>query len=85
MNLKKHFKKLDEEFPDMKPTIKTVKAVSVETKSIAESLVMLTAWANGEGYDITICSKGDDTKHIELHVDEIEGLLRGLIELNYFD
>ena len=85
MNLKKHFKKIDEEYPDMKPTIKTVKAVSVETKSIAESLVMLTAWANGEGYDITVCSKGDDTKHIELHVDEIEGLLRGLIELNYFD
>lgn len=85
MKLKKHFKKLDEEFPDMKPIIKTVKAVSVETKTLTESLVMLTAWANGEGYDITVCSKGDDTKHIELHVDEIEGLLRGLIELNYFD
>ena len=85
MNLKKHFKKLDEEFPDMKPTIKNVKAVSVETKSIAESLVMLTAWANGEGYDITISSKGDDVKHIELHVDELEAILRGLIELNYFD
>ncbi len=41
MNLKKHFKKLDEEYPDMKPIIKNVKAVSVETKSIAESLVML--------------------------------------------
>ena len=85
MNLKKHFKKIDEEFPDMKPTIKNVKAVSVETKSIAESLVMLTAWANGEGYDLTVSGKNEDTKHIELHVDEIEGLLRGLIELNYFD
>ena len=85
MNLKKHFKKLDEEFPDMKPIIKPVKAVSVETKSIAESLVMLTVWANGEGYDLSICEKNGDTKHIELHVDEIEGLLRGLIELNYFE
>lgn len=85
MNLKKHFKKLDEEFPDMKPIIKPVKAVSVETKTLVESLVMLTAWANGEGYDLTICEKNGDTKHIELHVDEIEGLLRGLIELNYFD
>ena len=85
MNLKKHFKKLDEEFPDMKPTIKNVKAVSVETKSIAESLVILTAWAKGEGYDLSICEKNGDTKHIELHVDEIEGLLRGLIELKYFD
>ena len=85
MNLKKHFKKIDDEFPDMKPIIKNVKAVSVETKSIAESLVMLTAWANGEGYDITISSKGDDVKHIELHSDELEAILRGLIELNYFD
>ena len=85
MNIQKHFKKLDEEYPDMKPIIKTVKAVSVETKTLTESLVMLTAWANGEGYDLTICEKNGDTKHIELHVDEIEGLLRGLIELNYFD
>ena len=75
MNLKKHFKKIDDEFPDMKPIIKNVKAVSVETKSIAESLVMLTAWANGEGYDLSICEKNGDTKHIELHVDELEAIL----------
>ena len=85
MNIQKHFKKLDEEYPDMKPIIKTVKAVSVETKTLTESLVMLTAWANGEGYDITISGKGDDVKHIELHMDELEAILRGLIELNYFD
>lgn len=85
MNIKKHFKKIDEEYPDMKPIIKNLKAVSVETKTLVESLVMLTEWANGEGYDLSICEKNGDTKHIELHVDEIEGLLRGLIELNYFD
>ena len=85
MNLKKHFKKLDEEYADMKPIIKNVMAVSVETKRLAESLVMLTEWPNGEGYDLVICEKKGNTKHIELHIDEIEAILRGLMELNYFD
>ena len=85
MNLKKHFKKLDEEFPDMKPIIKTLKAVSVETKILSESLITITAWVNGEGYDITISDKNNNTQHFELHADDIEGILRGLTELNYFD
>ena len=85
MNLKNHFKKLDEEFPDMKPIIKTLKAVSVETKILSESLITITAWVNGEGYDITISDKNNNTQHFELHADDIEGILRGLTELNYFD
>ena len=74
-------KKTDEEWPDQVPEIKDVKAVCVEMKSLCASMVTITPWINGEGYDISIDREKGEHSHISMHEDEIEAILRGLKHL----
>ena len=75
--LKKRIKKLDDEFPYMKPRIKEIKAVCVERGSV---VVNVTNWVNGEGCDIAYETK-DDKGQLSINNDVIEYMVRALIEL----
>ena len=44
----------------------------------------LTKWVNGEGYDLTFDTDKQDTKFIQLHSDEIDCLISGLMHFKYF-
>lgn len=74
-------KRMDEEYPDQVPDIKDIKAVCVEMKSLCKSMITITPWLSGEGYDISIDGEKGDHSHISIHVDELEGILRGLKHL----
>ena len=77
----KELKKLDEEFPNQVPKITDVKSVCIELKSLCTSMIVLTPWINGEGYDIVITEEKGDSRYIQLHESEVEGILRGLKHL----
>ena len=82
--MKKYFKeleRLDVEYPDQKPTIKKIDAVSIEFQ---ESILICTEWANGDGYELSYDDNYGHEKRLSLHRDEVEALLRALKEINYF-
>lgn len=69
--------KLDAEFPELKPNIKTLKAVCVEHD---DTVVNVTSWLNGEGVDIAYETKGDKGS-ISVGNDVAEYMVRAFIEL----
>ena len=75
--LKKRMNKLDAEFPELKPNIKTLKAVCVERDSV---VVNVTNWVNGEGCDIAYETK-DGSGQLSINNDVIEYMVRAFIEL----
>ena len=75
--LKKRIKKLDAEFPELKPNIKTLKAVCVERDSV---VVNVTNWLSGEGCDIAYETK-DGSGQLSINNDVIEYMVRAFIEL----
>ena len=82
--MNKYFKeldKLDKEFPEYKCSIKTLSSVSVEKQS---SLLICTAWGNGEGYELSFTDSEGNDKNFSIHIDEVEMLMRALKELKYF-
>ena len=82
--MKKYFKeldKLDKEFPNQKATVETLEAISVEQN---DSLLMCTAWINGEGYELAFCDSKGNEKNFSIHISEIEMLMRALKEFKYF-
>jgi hypothetical protein len=77
----KELQKSDIEFPNQAPVITNVKAVCVELKSLCESMIFITPWTNGEGFEISIEDNKGNNKYFQLHIDEFEGIYRGLKHL----
>jgi hypothetical protein len=64
------------------------KGVSYQIDGLIKSFCQVTEWPNGEGYDFSFETKlgeglGYQNKSISLHLDEMECMFRGLIDLNY--
>lgn len=67
------------------------KSVTYEIDGLAKSYCSITAWANGEGFDISFQTQantktGDwEDKRISIHTDELDCMLAGLNHLKYFN
>lgn len=66
------------------------KSVTYEIDGLAKSYCQVTAWANGEGFDISFQTQsntktGDwEDKRISLHTDELDIFFACLNHLKYF-
>lgn len=92
--IKKHLKLTNEEAKKeeyyMPKLFGESKSVEYEIDGLAKSYCKVTAWANGEGYDISFETeentniKSWKTKSISLHTDELDCFFACLNHLKYF-
>ena len=60
------------------------KSVEYEIDRLTKSFCKVTEWSNGEGYDISFDTEKQQTKKIDLHIDEIDVFLACLNHFKYF-
>lgn len=60
------------------------KSVEYEFKGLCDVFCKVTAWSNGEGFDISF-ETGKISKRIDLHIEELETLLYCLNDLKQFE
>lgn len=61
------------------------KSVEYEIDGLSNSFCKVTAWSNGEGYDVSFDTDKQPTKIISLHTDEIDVFLACLNHFKYFE
>jgi hypothetical protein len=66
------------------------KSVTYEIDGLAKSYCQVTAWANGEGFDVSFQTESNsktrdwENKRISLHTDELDIFFACLDHLKYF-